>query len=114
MSEMNKHEYLEKFVFKDLTNLNDGFDAEGIKYFSEEDFKIILSRIEKLKIGVVGIEPWLDGNFYDVKCFEDYGAGFAPDSPEWFWHAFEGFKKENRNLMYAATYYIPEAKLIEP
>lgn len=30
---MNKIEYLDKNVFYDLTNLNDGFDADSIKYF---------------------------------------------------------------------------------
>ena len=43
---MKKEEYLDAFIFKELSNLNTGFDAKAIKYFSKEDFKIVLNRVE--------------------------------------------------------------------
>lgn len=97
-----KNDYLNKNVFYDLQNRNDGFDAESIYYFSQSDFEIVLNRVEKLGIGISGIEPWLNKEFYDVKIVEDYG-GISTDS-NWYRKAFEEFKKENENLLYAASY----------
>ena len=94
--------YLNTNVFYDLKNMNDGFDSESIYYFSQLDFEIVLNRIEKLGIGIYGIEPWLNRDFYDVKDVEDYG-GITTDS-KWYKKAFEEFKKENENLLYAASY----------
>lgn len=97
-----KRDYLNANVFYNLKNMNDGFDAESIYYFSQSDFEIVLNRIEKLGIGIYGIEPWLNREFYDVKVAEDYG-GVTTDS-KWYRKAFDEFKKENENLLYAATY----------
>ena len=94
--------YLNTNVFYDLKNMNDGFDSESIYYFSQLDFEIVLNRIEKLGIGIYGIEPWLNRDFYDVKDVEDY-CGITTDS-KWYKKAFEEFKKENENLLYAASY----------
>lgn len=99
-----KIDYLNINVFYNLKNRNDGFDAESIYYFSQSDFEIIINRIEKLGVGILGIEPWLNGEFYDIKVFEDYG-GVSTDS-KWYRKAFEEFKKENENLLYAASYDI--------
>ncbi len=74
-----KRDYLKANVFYNLKNMNDGFDAESIYYFSQSDFEIVLNRIEKLGIGISGIEPWLNREFYDVKVVEDYG-GVTTDS----------------------------------
>lgn len=99
-----KTDYLNINVFYNLKNRNNGFDAESIYYFSQSDFEIIINRIEKLGIGILGIEPWLNGEFYDIKVVEDYG-GISSDS-KWYRKAFEEFKKENENLLYAASYEI--------
>jgi hypothetical protein len=69
---MDKTLFLDKFIFYGLENLNDGFDTLTIKYFSESDFKIVLTRIEKMKITIHGIEPWQNGTYYDVMCSEDF------------------------------------------
>ena len=106
---MDKHEYLGKFVFHGLTNLNDGFDAVGISYFSEADFETVLRRVEELGIGVCGIEPWKDKKYYDVRIFEDYK--YESSDPRWYWSAFEEFRKKDKELLYAATFAIPEEKL---
>lgn len=100
----NKADYLNSNVFYNLKNKNDSFDVQSIYYFSEYDFEIVLNRIEKLGIGIFGIEPWLNGEMYDVKGFEEYG-GISTDS-KWYRTAFEEFKKENKNLLYSATYDI--------
>lgn len=100
-----KIDYLEQHVFYGLKNQNDGFDAESVNYFLEEDFKMVLDRVEKLNIGITGIEPWLHGEFYDVLVAGDYGTN-AFDS-NWYKSAFEKFRTENKNLLYAAGYIIP-------
>ncbi|HRE77001.1 MAG TPA: hypothetical protein PLL09_04160 [Flavobacterium sp.] len=102
----NKADYLTTNIFTNLKNRNDGFDVESIYYFSESDFEIVINRIEKLGVGIFGIEPWLDGEMYDVKSVEDYG-GVSTDS-KWYKTAFEEFKKENKNLLYSATYDIKQ------
>ena len=100
-----KLNYLNQHVFYDLKNQNSGFDSESIKYFLEEDFKIVLDRVENLNIGIIGIEPWLNEEFYDVAVVEDYGKN--PFDSNWYKNAFENFKRENKNLLYAASYVLP-------
>ena len=108
--DMKKMQYLETNVFYGLENLNDGFDSETIFYFSESDFETILKRVQKLGIGIMGIEPWLNGEFYDVKVAEDYST--ISTDPNWYQKAFSEFKLTQKNLQYAATYEIPK-KLLE-
>lgn len=102
-------QYLRANVFNGLENLNNGFDAESIHYFSEPQFEIVLDRIEKKGIGVYGIEPWINGSFYDVLGFEDFNT--TPSDPKWYRKAFAEFKKSGKNLMYAASYEIPKKLL---
>lgn len=102
---MTKFEYLDKYIFYGLTNLNDGFDVDSIKYFNESDFEIVLNRIEELGIGIYGIEPWdMDNNYYDVKSYEEYNTN--PSDSIWYRKAFEEFKATGEKLQYAASYYI--------
>ena len=96
-------------MFRGLTNLNDGFDAESIRYFSEPDFETILRRVEELGIGIFGIEPWKNRDFYDVRGCDDYE--YSSTDPRWYWRAFEDFKNEDKELLYAATFDIPDSKL---
>lgn len=97
-----KNCYLEKYVFYGLTNLNTGYDVPSIRYFSEEDFALVLQRVEELQLGIHGIEPWLDGEYFDVETSED------PKNPTWYWGCFERFKHLNLNLHYAASYFVPD------
>lgn len=100
-----KHNYLKENVYKGLTNLNSGWDSPYIYYFSEEDFNIVLNRIEELGIGIYGIEPWdMDNNYYDVKGYEEYNTN--PSDPIWYRKAFEEFKATGEKLKYAASYYV--------
>jgi hypothetical protein len=102
--------YLDKYVFYGLKNLNNGFDASSIRYHSAAEFKIVMERCEKLGIGLNGIEPWIDGEFYDVITKEDLGADAA--DPVWYNLAFDEFVIRGVELQYSATYQIPE-KLLE-
>ena len=103
---LKKLKYLEDFIFKGLENKNDGFDAETIYYFSESDFEIVLNRVEKKGIAIYGIEPWLNGNFYDVLSYEDYKT--VPNDPKWYRKAFSEFKKREKHLIYSGSYQIPK------
>jgi hypothetical protein len=109
--QMNKKEYLEVNVFVGLENINDGFDSESIYYFSERDFRLVLDRVEKLGIGIYGIEPWLDGEMYDVMTYEDFNT--VATDPEWYRNAFVEFVKSGKKLRYAASYEIANALLTE-
>jgi len=104
-----KEDYLNRNVFYGLENLNSGFDADSIKYFSESDFRIVLERVEKLGIGVMGIEPWKNGEFYDVLTCEDFNR--TPEDSCWYTKALKRFTLRDSNLQYAATYLIPETLL---
>ena len=106
---MNEFDYLKENIFRGLKNLNSGFDSEVIYYFSESDFEIVLNRIEQNRIGIFGIEPWMNGSFYDVKSFEDYNTT-STDS-KWYRKAFEEFKKSRKQLMYSASYKVPKKLL---
>lgn len=106
MGDVEKVNFLDEYIFYGLENRNDGFDSELIKYFSESEFEIVLDRIENLKIGINGIEPWLNGEFYDVMLPEEFNS-IATD-PKWYREAFSEFKKQNRELLYAATYAVPD------
>ena len=101
---LSKEEFLDTYIFEGLKNLNDGFDSPSIKYFSETDFSIVLKRVEENKIGINGIEPWLNGEFYNVLTYEDYST--SPTDPKWYWKAFEELKKEGKQLQYSASYDI--------
>ena len=100
-----KEEFLITEVFSGLTNLNNGFDSPSIHYFSSEEFEIILNRIKDLKLGVFGIEPWFNGEYYDVFTNEEYEK--SPDDAEWYFTAFNEFKNKQLDLVYSATYYVP-------
>lgn len=99
---MKNERYLSENIFKELENLNDGFDAKTIYYFSESDFAIVLNRIDELGLGIWGIEPWLNGEYFDVKSCEEYGMN-STDS-NWYRKAFKEFKSTGKKLLYAATY----------
>jgi hypothetical protein len=109
-SHRKKLDYLKENVFIGLENLNDGFDSELIYYFSESDFEKVLDRVEQLGIGILGIEPWLNGVFYDVMVADDFSA--EAKDPSWYKSAFSDFKRSGKDLMYAATYCVP-IELIE-
>lgn len=109
---MTKEEFLDTYIFKGLQNINDGFDVVTIKYFSEEDFSIILDRIEKYGLEIYGIEPWKEGEYYDCKTWELYGQdNSSPADPMWYRTAFGTFIDRGEKLQYSGTYGIDEKLL---
>lgn len=106
---MTKEEFLQAHIFQGLENLNDGFDTTEIPYFSEEDFKTVIERVEKLGVGIYGIEPWYDGKLFGKKVNEDYRKK-ATDA-RWYNTAYHQFKREQKDLKFAATFRVSEALL---
>lgn len=111
MSGSQKQIFLNKHIFFDLINLNDGFDIPSISYFSEEQFEIVLNRVKEKGLGIYGIEPWVkvEGKdsceYYDVDTYENYNT--YPHDPNWYFTSFEKFKKLGLNLQYSASFYVP-------
>ena len=97
--------YLDKHIFYGLKDLNSGFDSPVIRYHSEEEFRIVLDRCEEAGIGLFGIEPWRDGEYYDVWTCEDFES--VPTNPLWYRMAFEDFVSRGIKLQYSATYFVP-------
>lgn len=106
---MKESEFLEKHVFFGLKNINDGFDSPDIKYFSEQDFEIVIQRVKKLGLGIYGIELWKNGDFYRVQTHEQV-TGDPADST-WYEDSFRDFKNTGEALQYSATYYIPDERI---
>lgn len=107
---MEQLEFLEKHIFNDLENVNDGFDDPSIHYFSETDFETVLKRAEHFGLSVYGIEPWLNGEIFGVFSHESYKK--KATDPKWYTKAFLDFKKRQEGLVYAATYKVSK-KLLE-
>src|SRR5690606_22829953 len=94
---MKELEYLKSNIFYGLKNLNNGFDSESIYYFSESDFEIVLDRVEKNGLGIYGIEPWLNDDFYGVMVFEEFDT--VATDPNWYRKAFSEYKKSGKKLL---------------
>jgi hypothetical protein len=109
MATEKEEKYLEKYVFAGLTNINTGFDIPEIRYFSESDFEKILDRVESLGLGIYGIEPWQNGEYFGVVIFED--SGMDPTNPKWYRAAFKQFIDMKEDLQYSASYFIPDSIL---
>ncbi len=101
---MEQAEFLEKHVFTDLKNLNDGFDPESTHYFSEADFAIILQKAEHYGIGIYEIKTVLNGKPYDVSAHTDHNKK-ATDA-RWYKKALQTFKHREDNLLYSASYKV--------
>jgi hypothetical protein len=101
-----RNDFLDKNIFKGLKNMNDGFDAESIKYFTASDFRIVLERVEKFDLGIYGIEPWKNGDMFDVYSFSDYSK--KPTDPNWYYSALNDFIATGEELLYAASYFVPQ------
>tara|TARA_R110002049_G_scaffold292003_2_gene476181 strand:- start:284 stop:646 length:363 start_codon:yes stop_codon:yes gene_type:complete len=102
---MEQTEFLEKNVFTDLKNLNDGFDEASIHYFSESDFETVLERVAHFGIGVYAIKPWFNDAFSTEVTHEEFRRK-ATDQ-RWYTKAFLSFKKGQAGLFYSASYKVP-------
>ncbi|MFT4969305.1 MAG: hypothetical protein ACI9O4_001052 [Chitinophagales bacterium] len=106
---MEQTEFLKKNVFKNLKNLNDGFDKVNTHYFSESDFEDVLQQVQFLGIGLYEIKTWHNGEFYGVMEHEDFKKK-ATDA-KWYSKAFLTFKMRQEGLAYSATYKVSKKLL---
>ncbi len=101
---MTEAEFLEKKVFVDLKNVNDGFDDTNKQHFSEWDFEIVLQRAEYFGLGIYTVEAWLNGEIQDIADHERFRKK-ATDST-WYRKALLTFKTQQSGLTFAATYKV--------
>lgn len=101
---MEQIEFLEKNVFKGLKKLTDGFENEAVPFFSEADFAIILERVEFYGIAIYGIEPWFNGELYDVVTNENLKK--KATDPRWYNKAFSTFQYRQPGLSYSASFKV--------
>ena len=105
-----KKEFLDTYIFKGLTDLNDGFDIEAIKYFSKQEFEVVLNRAEEYGLDIYGIELWKDREYHDTKNFDFHYSNVADAAdPQWYKHAFNDLAREEGNLWFSASYGVPES-----
>jgi hypothetical protein len=101
---MEQQEFLEKNIFIDLKNLNEGLDNETNPYFSETDFEIVLERLEYFGIGVYKLDSWLNGESFSAATHEDFNK--KATDPQWYTKAFKTFKTRQSGLIYSASYKV--------
>lgn len=101
---MEQPEFLEKNVFIDLKNLNKGANKATVHYFSEEDFEIVLQRVEHFGIGVYKIDTKLKSKVAETATHEDFKK--KATDPKWYKKAFLTFKSRQPGLSYSATYKV--------
>ncbi len=106
---MTQSEYLEKHVFTDLKNLNDGFDDASTFYFSEAEFETVLQRTEHLGIGLYKINPYFEDKEYQETTHEDHKK--KATDPRWYKKAFLTLKMGQEGLIYSATYKVSKRLL---
>jgi len=101
--------FLDTYIFKGLTDLNNGFDVAEIKYFSKQDFEVVLDRVEKYGLEIYGIELWKGWEYQDTKNFDFHYPDFTDATdPKWYRHAFNELVTEEGNFQFSASYGIPE------
>ncbi len=108
---MEQTEFLEKNIFIDLKNLNDGPDKETVQVFSESDFDTVLQRVEHFGIGVYGITAWQNGEVSEVAAHDDFKK--KATDPKWYKKAFLTFKSRQPGLSYSSTYKVSNKLLIK-
>lgn len=93
---------MEQQIFCGLNNLNNGFDSPNVKHFSYTDFKIVIERINKSSLFMMGIEAWSEGKFYDVLTYEDFDVTI--ENRYWYNWAVDSFHERKEDLLYSATF----------
>jgi hypothetical protein len=103
-----KQAFLRKHVFTCLQQLNPGFDVESNSHFSEEEIAIVFDRIQKLGIGIFGIEAYMNDDDYDCQVRE---MSVDRLNDKWYLQCFENFRELKLPLKYYASFDIPEEYL---
>lgn len=106
---MEQTEFLDKNVFLDLTNLNEGEDKDTVHHFSEEDFEKILDKAEHYGMGIYQIESRLSGEVKALVSHEDLKK--KATDPKWYKKTFLTSKMGTPGLVYSATYKVSKKLL---
>ena len=106
---MEQSQFLEKNIFTDLKNRNDGFAEDGIQYFSENDFGIFLDRAEHFGLSIYTIKPWSKDEKYKVSSHEDHKK--KATDPKWYKKEFLTLKTSKAGLFYSAKYKVSKKLL---
>ncbi len=106
---MEQSKFLEKNIFTDLNNLNNGFAEEGIQYFSENDFGIVLDRAEHFGLSIYTIKPWAKDETHEASSHENHKK--KATDPKWYKKEFLTLKTRQAGLLYAATYKVSKKLL---
>ena len=105
---MTQEEFLEQKIFTGLTNKNtDKSNADF--YFSEEDFFEVLKKAEYFGLSIYTIKTFLDGNEFKTVEHETFRKK-ATDA-KWYNREFKNLKREQKNLLYTATYKVSKKLL---
>tara|TARA_B110000444_G_scaffold90837_1_gene85830 strand:- start:335 stop:661 length:327 start_codon:yes stop_codon:yes gene_type:complete len=106
---MEQSQFLEKNIFTDLKNLNDGFAEDGIQYFSENDFGIILDRAEHFGLSIYTIKTWSKDAKHETSSHEDHKK--KATDPKWYKKEFTTLKTRKECLLYSAKYKVSKKLL---
>ena len=101
---MGQPEFLEKHVFTNLKNLNEGFKEGSEYYFSESDFETVLQRSEYFGIGIYNVEARLNGELFENSNHETFKK--KATNPAWYKKAFLTLTHRQTGLSYTATYKV--------
>jgi hypothetical protein len=106
---MEQEKFLEQNIFTDLNNLNDGFGQEGVQYFSENDFEIVLQRAEHFGLSIYSIDPWIKSEVLESSSHEDHKK--KATDPKWYKKEFLTLKTSQTGLFYSAKYKVSKKLL---
>tara|TARA_B110000444_G_scaffold175502_1_gene164186 strand:+ start:178 stop:504 length:327 start_codon:yes stop_codon:yes gene_type:complete len=106
---MEQSQFLEKNIFTDLKNLNDGFGQDGVQYFSEDDFGIVLDRAEHFGLSIYTITPWSKDKNHEASSHENHKK--KATDPKWYKKEFVTLKTRQENVLYSAKYKVSKKLL---
>jgi hypothetical protein len=106
---MEQSQFLEKKIFTDLKTLNDRFSEEGVQYFSESDFGIVLDRAEHFGLSIYSIAPWSKDETHEISSHEDHKK--KATDPKWYKKEFVTLKTRQEGLLYSAKYKVSKKLL---
>lgn len=111
METSDKILYIYKHIFHDINDTVDTSVNPNTVFFTEDQFDIILGRVQKNRIGIYLIEAFQlpkgakRYQLYDITTFESLDT--TPLDPVWYYSAFERYKALGIDLRYRASLYVP-------
>jgi len=106
---MDQEKFLEQNIFNGLKNLNNGFGKDGIQFFSESDFEIVLQRAEHFGLSIYSIETWIKSEALKASSHEEHKK--KATDPKWYTKEFLTLKTNQNGLFYSAKYKVSKKLL---